>query len=56
LKAAVLEVGRLIDRLSEFSGSAAIKTKEQIEEDWKLGWSGIVKQGSEDAEAEVNLG
>ena len=43
LKAAVLEVGRLIDRLSEFSGPAAMKTKERIKEDWKLGWDGIVK-------------
>lgn len=43
LKAAVLEVGRLIDRLSEFPGPAAMKTKEMIKEDWKLGWDGIVK-------------
>ena len=43
LKAAVLEVERLIGRLSEFSGPAAMKTKERIEEDWKLGWDGIVK-------------
>ncbi|KAF9647525.1 hypothetical protein BDM02DRAFT_3187952 [Thelephora ganbajun] len=45
LKAAVLEVERLIDRLSEFPGSAAIKTKERIKEDWKLGWDSIVKEG-----------
>ena len=43
LKAAVLEVERLIGRLSEFSGPAAMKTKERIKEDWKLGWDGIVK-------------
>jgi len=43
LKAAVLEVGRLIDRLSEFSGPAVMKAKERIKEDWKLGWDGIVK-------------
>ena len=43
LKAAVLEVERLIGRLSEFSGPAAVKTKERIEEDWKLGRDGIVK-------------
>ena len=43
LKAAVLEVERLIGRLPEFSGPAAMKTKERIEEDWKLGWDGIVK-------------
>ena len=44
LKAAVLEVGRLIDQLSEFSGTASMKTKERIKEDWKLGWDGIVKE------------
>ena len=44
MKAAVLEVERLIDRLSEFPGTAAIKTKERIEEDWRLGWCGIVKE------------
>ena len=44
LKAAVLEVGKLIDRLSEFSGKAAAKTKEGIEGDWKLGWDGIVRE------------
>ena len=44
LKAAVLEVGRLIDRLSEFPGKAATKTKEGIKEDWRLGWDGIVKE------------
>lgn len=43
LKATVLEVGRLIDRFSEFSGPEAIKMKERIQEDWKLGWDGIVK-------------
>lgn len=44
LKAAVMEVERLIDRLSEFSGPAAVETRERIEEDWKLGWDGIVKE------------
>ena len=44
LKAAVLEVEKLIDRLSEFSGPAVIETKERIEDDWKLGWDGIVKE------------
>jgi len=44
LKAAVLEVGRLIDRLSEFPGPAAIRTKEVIKDDWKLGWDGIIKE------------
>ena len=45
LKAAVLEVEKLIsDRLSEFPGTAAIRTKERIKEDWKLGWDGIVKE------------
>ena len=44
LKAAVLEVGRLIDRLSEFPGNPATKTKERIKEDWELGWDGIVKE------------
>jgi hypothetical protein len=44
LRAAVLGVGKLIGRVSDFSGSAAIKTKEGIEEDWKLGWAGIVKE------------
>lgn len=44
LKAAVLEVGKLIDRVSEFPGKAATKTKEGIKEDWKLGWDGIVKE------------
>jgi len=44
MKAAVLEVGRLIDRLSEFPGPAAIKTKERIQDDWKLGRDGIVKE------------
>jgi len=44
LKAAVLEVERLIDGLSGFPGSPAIKTKEQIKDDWKLGWDGIVKE------------
>ena len=44
LKAAVLEAGRLIDWVSEFPGKAATKTKEQIKEDWKLGWDGIVKE------------
>ena len=43
LKAAVLEVEGLIGRLSEFSGPAAMRMNERIEEDWKLGWDGIVK-------------
>ena len=43
LKAAVLEVEGLIGRLSEFSGPAATRVNEQIEEDWKIGWDGIVK-------------
>ena len=30
LKAAVLEMGRLIDQLSEFPGTASMKTKERI--------------------------
>ena len=42
LKDAVLEVGELIEWLSEFPGNAATKTKEGIEEDWRLGWDGIV--------------
>jgi len=44
LKAAVLEVERLIDQLLEFPGTAGIRTKERIKEDWKLGWDGIVKE------------
>jgi len=44
LKAVVMRVGRLIDRLEEFSRAAATKTKEGIKEDWKLGWDGIVKE------------
>ena len=44
LKAAVLELERLIGRLSEFPGPAAMKTKERIKEDWKLGWDGIAKE------------
>ena len=44
LKAAVLDVGKLIDRLSEFPGNAATITKEGIEDDWKLGWDGIVRE------------
>ena len=44
LRAAVLEVGKLIGCLSEFPGTASIKTKERIKEDWKLGWDGIVKE------------
>jgi hypothetical protein len=44
LKAAVLKVGKLIGRLSEFPGKAATKTEEGIKEDWKLGWDGIVKE------------
>jgi hypothetical protein len=44
LKAAVLEVEKLIGRLSEFPGNAATRTKERIEKDWKLGWDGIVKE------------
>ena len=46
LKAAVLEAGRLIDRVSEFSGKAATNAEEQIKEDWKLGWDGIVKESA----------
>ena len=42
LRDAVLEVGELIERLSEFPGSAATETKESIKEDWRLGWDGIV--------------
>ena len=42
LKEAVLEVGELVEWLSEFPGNAATKTKEGIKEDWKLGWDGIV--------------
>ena len=38
----MLEVGELIEWLSEFPGNAAAKTKEDIEEDWRLGWDGIV--------------
>ena len=52
LKAAVLEVGRLIDRLSEFPGPVAIKTKERIKEDWKLGWDGIVREPTRDQRAQ----
>ena len=44
LKAAVLEVEKLIGWLSKFPGPAAIETKERIKEDWKLGWDGIVKE------------
>ena len=44
LKAAVLEVRKLIGRLSEFTGNAAVKTKDGIKDDWKLGWDGIVKE------------
>lgn len=44
LKAAVLEVERLIGRLSEFPGNASTKTKDRIKEDWQLGWDGIVKE------------
>ena len=44
LKAAVLEVGRLIRRLSEFPIPEVGETKELIKEDWKLGWYGIVKK------------
>ena len=47
LKAGVLEVEKLIDRVSEFPGNAATKVKERIKEDWKLGWDGIVKQPAE---------
>lgn len=43
LKAAVSEVERLIHRLSEIPGLAAAEAKARIEQDWKLGWSGIVK-------------
>lgn len=39
----MLEVERLIDRLSEFPGPGMV-AKTQIEEDWKLGWDGIVKE------------
>lgn len=46
LKAAVLEVEKLIELLSEFTGAAATKTKERIVADWKLGWDGIVKEPS----------
>jgi len=56
LKAAVLEVERLVGRLSEFPGPVEIKVKERIKDDWKLGWDGIIKEpvkDSEDAEAEV---
>lgn len=42
LKAAVLEIGSLVDRLSAFPGPATIKTRERIE-DRKLGWDGIVR-------------
>lgn len=44
LQAAVLEVGGLIGRLSEFPGNAVTKTKEGIEDDWKLGWDGIIRE------------
>jgi hypothetical protein len=45
LKAAVLELERLIDRLSEFRGpGTVVELQEQIKEDWKLGWDGIVKE------------
>ncbi|KAF9778765.1 hypothetical protein BJ322DRAFT_1114103 [Thelephora terrestris] len=44
LEAEVREVGKLIDRLSEFPGQAATKTKAGIEGDWKLGWDGIVRK------------
>lgn len=44
LKAVVLEVEKLIGRLSEFPGNAATKMGERIKEDWKLGWDGIVKE------------
>ena len=42
LRDAVLEVEELIERLSEFPGNAAAKTKEGIKEDWRLGRDGIV--------------
>ena len=42
MKDAVLEVEELIERLSEFPGNAATKTKEGIKEDWRLGRDGIV--------------
>ena len=44
MKAAVSEVRRLIDRLSEFPVVAAVETKKRIKEDWKLGWDGIIKE------------
>ena len=44
LKAAVLEVESLIDRLSEFPVPTAVVTKKRIEKDWKLGWDGIIKE------------
>ena len=53
LRDAVLEVGRLIDRLSEFPGPAAVETKERIRKDWKLGWDGIVKKPVEVGVAQV---
>jgi hypothetical protein len=59
LKAAVLEVEKLIGRLSEFSGNAAVKTKEGIKDDWKLGWDGIVKEpvkGRKEQKPKLNLG
>ena len=58
LKAAVLEVEKLIDWLSEFTGTVAVKTKERIGADWKLGWDGIVKEparGRRLQRPEVNL-
>ena len=34
-----------VGRLSEFLGNAAAKTKEGIEENWKLGWDGSIVRG-----------
>ena len=52
LKTAVLEVGRLVNRLSEFPIPAAEETNELIKEDWKLGWDGIVRGPVRDQKAE----
>ena len=43
LKAAVLEVGELLNRLLELPVPAATETKERIEDDWKLGRDGIIR-------------
>ena len=39
----MLEVGRLVNRFSEFQVPAVAETKKRIKGDWKLGWYGIMK-------------